>query len=104
MGITSALVTALSGLSTSQSQIDVVGNNIANVNTVGFKSSQLDFKTQFLENFSYGSAPDGNLGGTNPLQIGLGRRHHQKFHRRLAPRHRRPDQPGHPGQRHVHPQ
>jgi flagellar hook protein FlgE len=72
MGITSALVTALSGLSTSQSQIDVVGNNIANVNTVGFKSSQLDFKTQFLENFSYGSAPNGNLGGTNPLQIGLG--------------------------------
>src|ERR1035437_1746812 len=72
MGITSALVTALSGLSTSQSEIDVVGNNIANVNTVGFKSSTLDFKTQFLENFSYGSAPSGNLGGTNPLQIGLG--------------------------------
>lgn len=72
MGITSSLVTGLSGLSTAQSQIDVVGNNIANVNTVGFKSSRLDFKTQFLENFSYGSAPSGTLGGTNPLQIGLG--------------------------------
>ncbi len=72
MGITSALITALSGLSTSQSQIDVVGNNIANVNTVGFKSSNLDFKTQFLENFSFGTAPDGNQGGTNPVQIGLG--------------------------------
>ena len=72
MGITSSLVTALSGLSTAQSQIDVVGNNIANVNTVGFKSSRLDFKTQFLENFSFGSAPNGSLGGTNPLQIGLG--------------------------------
>ncbi len=72
MGITSALNTALSGLSTNQSQIDVVGNNIANVNTVGFKSSRLDFKTQFLENFSYGTAPSGTQGGTNPLQIGLG--------------------------------
>src|ERR1041384_5534915 len=72
MGITSSLVTALSGLSTAQSQIDVVGNNIANVNTVGFKASRLDFKTQFLENFSFGSAPNGTLGGTNPLQIGLG--------------------------------
>ena len=72
MGITSSLQTGLSGLSTSQSQIDVVGNNIANVNTIGFKSSRLDFKTQFLENFSFGSAPSANLGGTNPLQIGLG--------------------------------
>jgi flagellar hook protein FlgE len=72
MGITSSLITGLSGLSTSQSQIDVVGNNIANVNTVGFKSSRLDFKTQFLENFSYGTAPSDDMGGTNPLQIGLG--------------------------------
>src|SRR3954470_22922070 len=72
MGITSSLITALSGLSTSQSQIDVVGNNIANVNTIGFKSSRLDFKTQFLENFSFGTAPSTELGGTNPLQIGLG--------------------------------
>src|SRR6185312_12499326 len=68
----SALVTGLSGLSTSQSQIDVVGNNIANVNTIGFKSSRLDFKTQFLENFSFGTAPSSDQGGTNPLQIGLG--------------------------------
>ena len=72
MGITSTLTTALSGLSTAQSEIDVVGNNIANVNTTGFKASTLDFKTQFLENFSYGTAPTGTLGGTNPLQIGLG--------------------------------
>ncbi|MGN6367262.1 MAG: flagellar hook-basal body complex protein [Phycisphaerae bacterium] len=71
-GITSSLNTALSGLATSQQQIGVVGNNIANVNTVGFKASALDFKTQFLQNFSFGSAPSGNLGGTNPLQIGLG--------------------------------
>jgi flagellar hook protein FlgE len=72
MGITSSLITALSGLSTSQSEIDVVGNNIANVNTTGFKSSSIDFKTQFLQNFSFGSAPNGDLGGSNPMQVGLG--------------------------------
>jgi flagellar hook protein FlgE len=72
MGVTSSLVTALSGLATSQQQIDVVGNNIANVNTIGYKSTSLDFKTQFLQNFSYGTAPTTSDGGTNPLQIGLG--------------------------------
>jgi flagellar hook protein FlgE len=39
---------------------------------VGYKSSRLDFKTQFSQSFSYGSAPTGELGGTNPLQIGMG--------------------------------
>ncbi len=72
MGITSSLNTGLTGLASNQSKLDVVGNNIANVNTVGFKSSRLDFKTQFLESLSYGTAPDGTGGGTNPIQIGLG--------------------------------
>ncbi|MCL2648971.1 MAG: flagellar hook-basal body complex protein [Phycisphaerales bacterium] len=72
MGINSSMITALSGLSASQSQIDVVGNNIANVNTAGFKSARIDFKTQFLSNFSFGSAPSDDMGGTNPLQTGLG--------------------------------
>ena len=72
MGITSALITGLSGLSANQSELDVVGNNIANVNTVGFKASTMNFKTQFSETFSSGSAPNGSLGGTNPIQVGLG--------------------------------
>jgi flagellar hook protein FlgE len=72
MGITSALITGLSGLASNQSKLDVVGNNIANVNTVGFKSSRMDFKTQFSQTFSFGSAPNGDLGGTNPLQVGMG--------------------------------
>ena len=67
-----SLETGLSGLSANQSKLDVVGNNIANVNTVGFKSSQLDFKTQFSQNFSYGTPPGGDVGGTNPLQVGMG--------------------------------
>ena len=66
------LSVATGAMTANQAIMQTTGNNIANVNTVGFKSSTLDFKTQFLENFSYGSAPSGNLGGTNPLQIGLG--------------------------------
>jgi flagellar hook protein FlgE len=72
MGITSSLITGLSGLSANQSKLDVVGNNIANANTIGFKSSRLDFKSQFSQSFSFGSAPNGDLGGTNPLQVGMG--------------------------------
>ncbi len=72
MGITSALSTGLSGLASNQARLDVIGNNIANVNTIGFKASRLDFKTQFSETFSEGSAPNGDLGGTNPLQTGMG--------------------------------
>ena len=72
MGITSSLITGLSGLSSNQAQLDVIGNNIANVNTVGYKSSQMEFKSQFSQNFSLGSAPNGDLGGTNPQQVGMG--------------------------------
>jgi len=72
MGLASALTTALTGLSASEAQIDVVGNNLANSQTVGFKSSTAVFATQFLQTLSLGSAPTGDNGGTNPRQIGLG--------------------------------
>ncbi|MEM6655078.1 MAG: flagellar hook-basal body complex protein [Planctomycetota bacterium] len=72
MGLTSALSTALTGLQASETTINVVGNNIANSNTVGFKESDVVFATQFLQTLSIGSAPSGSLGGTNPRQIGLG--------------------------------
>jgi flagellar hook protein FlgE len=72
MGLASALGTALTGLSASETTIDVVGNNLANSNTVGFKASQADFATQFLQTQSLGSAPTANSGGTNPEQVGLG--------------------------------
>ena len=52
--------------------IDVVGNNVANSNTVGFKESNVLFATQFLQTQSIGSAPSTSSGGTNPRQIGLG--------------------------------
>src|SRR5262249_3424202 len=72
MGLASALSTALTGLTAAETTIDVVGNNLANSSTVGFKSSRVEFATQFLQTQSLGSAPVGNSGGTNPRQIGLG--------------------------------
>jgi len=72
MGLTSALTTALTGLSAAEAQIDVIGNNLANSQTVGFKSSDVIFATQFLQTLSLGASPTSNNGGTNPRQIGLG--------------------------------
>ncbi len=72
MGLASALSTALTGLTASETTIDVVGNNVANANTVGFKSSKPLFATQFLQTLSLGSAPTDTRGGTNPRQVGLG--------------------------------
>lgn len=72
MGLASALSTALTGLSAAETQVDVVGNNLANSQTVGFKSSKAVFATQFLQTQSLGAAPTTGSGGTNPRQIGLG--------------------------------
>jgi len=72
MGLASALSTALTGLTAAETTIDVVGNNLANSNTVGFKASEAAFATQFLQTRGLGSAPTGYSGGTNPRQIGLG--------------------------------
>ena len=72
MGLQSALSTALTGLTAAETSIDVVGNNVANSQTVGFKESTVNFATQFLQTQSIGSAPTTNRGGTNPRQVGLG--------------------------------
>lgn len=72
MGLTSALTTALTGLAAAETQIDVIGNNLANSQTVGFKSSDVVFATQFLQTLSLGAAPNANNGGNNPRQVGLG--------------------------------
>lgn len=72
MGLASALTTALTGLSAAETTIDVVGNNLANSNTVGFKASNAAFATQFLQTLSLGAMPTDDSGGTNPRQVGLG--------------------------------
>jgi flagellar hook protein FlgE len=52
--------------------MDVIGNNISNVNTVGYKSSRATFQEIFSETLKGAGAPEGGRGGTNPQQVGLG--------------------------------
>jgi len=66
------MYTGVSGLSVNQTWLNVIGNNIANSNTTGFKSSRTQFKPQFYVTDASGSAPDTNFGGSNPSQEGLG--------------------------------
>jgi flagellar hook protein FlgE len=70
--LSGALNAALSGLDVSQQAINVIGNNIANVNTTGFKSSSVNVKPQFYITSSTGTAATSSFGGTNPEQTGLG--------------------------------
>ncbi len=69
-----ALFTGVSGLRVHQTKMDVIGNNIANVNTLGFKSSRATFEEVFSQKISGASAANeaANRGGINPLQVGLG--------------------------------
>ncbi|GEA16654.1 flagellar basal body protein [Moorella sp. E308F] len=68
-----SLYSGVSGLRTHQLRMDVIGDNIANVNTVGFKRSTVTFKDVFYQTLRGGAASDASgLGGTNPQQIGLG--------------------------------
>ena len=67
-----AIYTGVSGLLAHQRRMDVVANNIANVNTVGFRGSNVEFQDIMSQTLEGGSAPNGNFAGTNPLQVGLG--------------------------------
>ena len=66
MGLASALTTALTGMQAAETQVDVVGNNLANSQTVAFKASEAVFATQFLQTQSLGSGPTATDGGTTP--------------------------------------
>ncbi len=67
-----ALHTSATGINAGQSQINVIANNVANINTVAYKSANMTFETLFSRNLSHGSAATKESGGTNPQQIGLG--------------------------------
>lgn len=67
-----ALWSGVTGLQAHQVAMDVEGNNIANVNTVGFKYSRASFADLFSQTQKVATAPQGNLGGKNSMQIGLG--------------------------------
>ncbi|HET6151976.1 MAG TPA: flagellar hook-basal body complex protein [Marmoricola sp.] len=67
-----SLFAGISGLRVNQTMLDVTGNNIANANTTGFKSSSTVFQDTLSQMLTGSSAANANKGGTNPIQIGLG--------------------------------
>lgn len=67
-----SLYSGISGLRSHQTMLDVTGNNIANVNTVGFKSSAVQFQDSLSQLVKNSTLPQANAGGSNPAQVGLG--------------------------------
>jgi flagellar hook protein FlgE len=67
-----SLYSAVSGLQANQTKMNVIGNNIANVNTYGFKSSRVTFSDVFYQTLSASTASDSDTGGTNSSQLGYG--------------------------------
>lgn len=67
-----SLTSAVSGLQSFQEEMDVIGNNIANVNTTGFKAARTDFAESFSDTLRSSSASSGGNSGLNATQIGLG--------------------------------
>ena len=72
MALLNSLFSGVSGLRNLQSMMDVIGNNIANVNTIGFKGSRVTFSDTFNQIVKSGTNPSDTTGGTNSFQIGLG--------------------------------
>ncbi|MFR5619035.1 MAG: flagellar basal body protein [Clostridium sp.] len=69
-----SLYSGVSGLKVHQTKMDVIGNNISNVNTVGFRGSTVNFTDVFYQTTQNASGPNATTGtaGTNAVQIGLG--------------------------------
>ncbi|MFY9174735.1 MAG: flagellar hook protein FlgE [Peptococcia bacterium] len=67
-----SLFAGVSGLKNHQTRMDVIGNNISNVNTVGFKKSRVTFQDMLNQTLRGASAATANRAGTNPMQVGLG--------------------------------
>jgi flagellar hook protein FlgE len=67
-----SLYSGVSGMRGFQTKMDVIGNNIANVNTVGYKKSRVMFQDILSQNVAGATAPSDATGGVNPRQIGLG--------------------------------
>ncbi|MDP8944064.1 MAG: flagellar hook-basal body complex protein [Actinomycetota bacterium] len=67
-----SMFAAVSGLKTHQTMLDVTANDIANVNTIGYKSARTTFKDSLSQLQRAGAASGGGLGGANAAQVGLG--------------------------------
>lgn len=72
MAMTGAMSAAISGMKTHMQALSVVGNNIANVNTNGYKAQRITFKESIYNTLSAGSGGTATVGSTNPQQIGYG--------------------------------
>jgi flagellar hook protein FlgE len=67
-----SLFAGVSGLKNHQTRMDVIGNNVANVNTLAFKSGRVTFQEAFSQTLSGAVAPGNGIGGVNAKQVGLG--------------------------------
>ena len=67
-----SLYSGVSGLQNHQTRMDVIGNNIANVNTTGFKRGRVNFQDMISQQLSGASKPTEEKGGVNPKEVGLG--------------------------------
>lgn len=70
--MSSSFITALGGMRANQSWLDIIGNNLANSNTPGFKASRALFADQFSRLVKPATPGAGSIGGTDPMQIGQG--------------------------------
>jgi len=66
------IYSAISGLEANQTMLDVVSNNLANINTVGYKDQSVDFSSALSQVLSGAGGPTSQLGGTNPIEVGVG--------------------------------
>lgn len=67
-----SLYTAMGGIAAAQTDLEVISNNIANLNTTAFKASKVNFSEVYSTTISSGTGATRTTGGTNPIQIGLG--------------------------------
>lgn len=72
MSLINSLFSGVSGLRNHQTMMDTIGSNIANVNSIGYKSSRVTFSDTFNQFVRFGSDPTSTGGGTNTFQVGLG--------------------------------
>lgn len=69
-----SLYSGVAGMKTHNQRMDVIGNNVANVNTTGYKTSAVTFKDVYYQTKAYASSGDATSGGKNPTQVGYGSR------------------------------
>lgn len=67
-----SLYSGVSGLQNHQTRMDVIGNNISNVNSTGFKKGRVNFQDMISQNLQGAASPNDERGGVNPKQVGLG--------------------------------